>query len=183
MSLRPITVDAALLVTLNHFASESHDPAVAYTGLTPDQYVALSLSTPRFEATLASAALRVEGREADARLNWEAYVQREQEAARLAHEAIPKTALLADADAIHRIGHQLGLCGECTDQLVSGVVLTLSLGYPYRLADQRHLSLTDLLAQVTTEELTELLRHAAHSARGRTEEAAATLRRMQRAAR
>ncbi|MDX3130608.1 hypothetical protein PV367_12570 [Streptomyces europaeiscabiei] len=183
LNLSPTTVEAALLVTLHHFSGESHNPAVAYTGLTPDQYVLLSLSTPRFEATLASAALEAEGREADARLNWEAFVQREQETARLAHEAIPKTALLADADAIHRIGRQLGLCGECTDQLVSGVVLTLALGYPYRLADQRHLSLTDLLAQVTTEELTELLRHAAHSATGRTEEAAATLRRMQRAAR
>ncbi|WP_405908780.1 hypothetical protein OG742_30725 [Streptomyces sp. NBC_00828] len=181
LSLRPATVEAALLVTLHHFSGESHNPGVAYTGLTPDQYVVLSLSTPRFEATLASAALKAEGREADARLNWEAFVQREQETARLAHEAIPKTALLADA--IHRIGRQLGLCGECTDQFVSGVVLTLALGYPYRLADQRHLSLTDLLAQVTTEEVTELLRHAAHSATGRTEEAAATLRRMQRAAR
>ncbi|MEW2117723.1 hypothetical protein AB0945_21530 [Streptomyces sp. NPDC005474] len=183
LSLRPTTVEAALLVTLHHFSGESRNPAVAHIGLTPDQYVLRSLSTPRFEATLTSAALKAEGREADARLNWEAFVQREKEAARLAHEAIPKTALLADADAIHRIGRQLGLCGECTDQFVSGVVLTLALGYPYRLADQWHLSLTDLLAQVTTEELTELLRHAAHSATGRTEEAAATLRRMQRAAR
>ncbi|MFJ9907951.1 hypothetical protein ACIRVK_34605 [Streptomyces sp. NPDC101152] len=183
LSLRPTTVEAALLVTLHHFSGESRNPAVAHIGLTPEQYVLRSLSTPRFEATLASAALKAEGREADARLNWEAFVQREQETARLAHEAIPKTALLADIDAIHRIGRQLGLCGECTDHLVSGVVLTLALGYPYRVADQQHLSLTDLLAQVTTEELTELLRHAAHSATGRTEEAAATLRRMQRAAR
>ncbi|MFG2022275.1 hypothetical protein [Streptomyces sp. NPDC048825] len=183
LSLRLTTVEAALLVTLHHFSSESRNPAVAYIGLTPEQYVVLSISTPRFEATLASAALKAEGREADARLNWEAFVQREQEAARLAHEAIPKTALLADADAIHRIGRQLGLCGERTDQLISGVVLTLALGYPYRLAGQRHLSLTDLLAQVTTEELTELLRHAAYAAEGRGEEAAATLRRMQRAAR
>lgn len=183
LSLPATTVEAALLVTLHHFSGESRNPAVAHIGLTSDQYVLRSLSTPRFEATLASAAPKAEGREADARLNWEAFVQREQEAARLAHEAIPKTALLADADAIHRIGRQLGLCGECTDQFVSGVVLTLALGYPYRLADQRHLSLTELLAQVTTEELTELLRHAAHSATGRTEEAAATLRRMQRAAR
>lgn len=176
LSLRPTTVEAALLVTLHHFSGESHNPAVAHIGLTPDQqYVVLSLSIPRFEATFASAALKAEGREADARLNWEAFVQREQETARLAHKAIPKTALLADADAIHRIGRQLGLCAECTDQLVSGVVLTLALGYPYRLADQRHLSLTEMLAQVTTEELTELLRHAAHSATGRTEEAAATL--------
>ncbi|MFJ4939044.1 hypothetical protein ACIP8U_34980 [Streptomyces pseudovenezuelae] len=183
LSLRPTTVEAALLVTLHHFSGESRNPAVAHIGLTPDQYVRRSLSTPRFEATLASAALKAEGREADARLNWEAFVQREQEAAKLAHAAIPKTALLADSDAIHRIGRQLDLCGECTDQFVSGVVLTLALGYPYRTADQWHLSLTDLLAQVTTEELTELLRHAAQSATGRTEEAAATLRRMQRAAR
>ncbi|MFI6464582.1 hypothetical protein [Streptomyces sp. NPDC050538] len=183
LSLRPTTVEAALLVTLHHFSGESRNPAVAYIGLTPDQYVLRSLSTPRFEATLASVALKAEGREADARLNWEAFVQREQEAARLAHEAIPKTALLVDADAIHWIGRQLGLCDERTDQLVSGVVLTLALGYPYRLADQWHLSLTDLLAQVTTEELTELLRHAAHSEAGRTEEAAAALRRMQRAVR
>ncbi|KFF97996.1 hypothetical protein IQ62_27105 [Streptomyces scabiei] len=183
LSLRPTTVEAALLVTLHRFSGESHNPAVAYIGHTPDQYVVLSLSTPRFEATLASAALKAEGRETDARLNWETFVQREQETARLAHEAIPKTALLADADAIHRIGRQLGLCADCTDQLVSGVVLTLALGYPYRFADQRHLSLTDLLAQVTAEELPELLRHAAHSAAGRTEEAAATLQCMQRAAR
>ncbi|MEV4444592.1 hypothetical protein [Streptomyces mirabilis] len=180
-SLRSTTVEAALLVTLHHFSSESHNPAVAHIGLTPDQYVALSLSTPRFEATLVSAALKAEGRAADARLNWEAFVKREQEAARLAHESIPKTALLADVDAIRRIGRQLGLCGECTDQLTSGIVLTLALGYPYRLAGQRHLSLTDLLAQVTSEELTELLRHAAHSAARRGEEAAVTLRRMQRA--
>ncbi|ELP68549.1 hypothetical protein STRTUCAR8_03605 [Streptomyces turgidiscabies Car8] len=183
LSLRPTTVEAALLVTLHHFSGESRNPAVAHIGLTPDQYVLRSLSTPRFEATLASAALNAEGREADARLNWEAFVQREQEAARLAHETIANTALLADIDAIYRIGRQLGLCDECTDQVVSGVVLTLALGYPYRLADQQHLSLTDLLAQVTTEGLTELLRHAAHSATGRTEEAAATLRRMPRAAR
>ncbi|MGR3872739.1 hypothetical protein ACUXZZ_29790 [Streptomyces graminifolii] len=183
LSLRPTTVEAALLVTLHHFSGESRDPAVAYIGLTPDQYVLRSLSTPRFEATLVSAALKAEGREVDARLNWEALVQREQETARLAHEAVPKTALLADADAIHRIGRQLGLCAECTDQLVSGVVLTLALGYPYRLADQWHLSLTDLLAQVTTEELTELLRLAALAAAGRTEEAAAAIRRIQRAVR
>ncbi|MFC8671443.1 hypothetical protein ACFUEN_02070 [Streptomyces griseorubiginosus] len=183
LSLRPTTVNDALLATLHHFSGESRNPAVANIGLTPDQYVQRSLSTPRFEATLASTALKAEGREADARLNWEAFVQREQEAARHAHEAIPKTALLADSDAIHRIGRQLNLCDECTDQLVSGVVLTLALGYPYRTADQQHLSLTDLLAQVTTKELTELLRHAAQSATGRTEEAAATLRRLRRAAR
>ncbi|WP_105968376.1 hypothetical protein [Streptomyces geranii] len=178
LSLRPTTVEAALLVTLHLFSGESRNPAVAHIGLTPDQYVLRSLSTTRFEATLASAALKAEGREADARLNWEAFVQREQESARLAHEAIPKSALLADAGAVHSIGRQLGLCGECTDQFVSGIVLTLALGYPYRRADQRHLSLTDLLAQVTTEELTELLRHAAHSATGHTEDPAATLRRM-----
>ncbi|MER6204650.1 hypothetical protein [Streptomyces sp. NPDC001642] len=180
LSLRPTTVEAALLVTLHHFSGESRNPAVAYIGLAPDQYVLRSLSTPRFEATLASAALKAEGREADARLNWEAFVQQEQDTARLAHEALPNTALLADADAIHRIGRQLGLSNEDTDQLVSGIVLTLALGYPYRLADQWHLSLTDLLAQVTTEELLKLLRHAAHTAAGHTDEAAAELRHMQR---
>lgn len=46
LSLRPTTVEAALLVTLHHFCGESHNPAVAYIGLTPDQYVLRSLSTP-----------------------------------------------------------------------------------------------------------------------------------------
>lgn len=45
------------------------------------------------------------------------------------------------------------------------------------------MSLTDILAQVTTEDLTELLEHTALSAAGLTEEAAEMLRRMMRAAR
>ncbi|MFE2842602.1 hypothetical protein ACFXKS_03410 [Streptomyces scopuliridis] len=175
--------ESALLATLEHFHAESHNPAVVRVGLSPAEYMDTAMQTSRFAAILSSSALRADGREADARLNWEAYVQREIAAAERAHRAVPPTALLGDPAAIHRVGRRLGLSDEQTNQFVLGVVLTLATGYPYRCAHQRHMSLTDILAQITTEDLTELLRHTALSAAGHTEEAAAMLRRMQRAAR
>ncbi|MFE9770617.1 hypothetical protein ACFYOV_02825 [Streptomyces sp. NPDC005931] len=181
--VHPAAAESALLATLEHFHAESHDPAVARAGLTPAQYLNEAVQSPRFAAMLSASALLADGREADARLNWEAYVQREVSAAKRAHEAVPPTALLGNPDAIHRIGGRLGLSDEHTDQLIPRIVLTLATGYPYRSARQRHLSLTDILAQVTSAELTALLRHTALLAAGRTEEAAATLRRIQRAAR
>ncbi|TQK44378.1 hypothetical protein FBY35_5882 [Streptomyces sp. SLBN-118] len=183
LGVHPAAARSALLATVEHFHAQSHNPAVLRAGLTPAEYMDTAVQTPRFAATLSSSALLADGREADARLNWEAYVQREISAAKRAHRAVPPTVLLGDPDAIHRIGRRLGLIDEQTDQFVPGIVLTLATGYPYRAHHQRHLSLTDILAQVTTEDMTELLRHTALSAAGHTEEAAATLRRMHRAAR
>ncbi|SED60340.1 hypothetical protein SAMN05428942_2114 [Streptomyces sp. 2112.2] len=180
--VHPAAAESALLATLEHFHAEAHHPAVAGAGRTPTEYLHVALTTPRFAATLSSSALMADGREVDARLSWEAYVQREMSAAKEAHQAVPPTALLGNPHAIHRIGRRLGLSNEQTDEFIPNIVLTLAAGYPYRAAHQRHLSLTDILAQVTTEDLAELLRHTALSAAGRTEEAAAMLRRFQRAA-
>ncbi|WP_063734414.1 hypothetical protein [Streptomyces sp. RTd22] len=181
--VHPDAAESALLATLEHFHAESHDPAVARTGRTSTQYLNEAMQSPRFAAMLSASALMADGREADARLNWEAYVQREVSAARQAHEVVPPSAPLGNPDEIHRIGRRLGLRDEQTDQLIRRIVLTLATGYPHRSAHQRHLSLTDILTQVTSSELTLLLRHTALLAAGRTDEAAAALRRIQRAAR
>lgn len=183
LGVHPAAAESALLATLEHFHAEAHHPAVARAGRTPAEYLDVAVTTPRFAATLSSSALMADGREVDARLNWEAYVQREVSAARLAHKAVPATALLGNPDAVHRIGRGLGLSDEQTDQFIPGIVLTLAAGYPYRTARQRHLSLTDILAQIAAEDLTELLRHTALSAAGLTDDAAAVLQRIQRAAR
>lgn len=175
--------ESALLATLEHFHAQSHNPAVVRAGLTPTEYMETAIQTPRFLATLSSSALLADGREADSRLSWEAYVQREMAVAARAHLAVPPTVLLANLDAMRRIGRRLSLSDEQTDQLIPGIVLTLAVGYPYRSLQLRHLSLTGILARVATEELTELLRHAALSAGGHSEEAATVLRRMQRPAR
>ncbi|MFH9227635.1 hypothetical protein [Streptomyces lydicus] len=182
LGVHPVAAESALLAPLKHFHAQSHEPAVARAGFMPAEYLQTALRTPRFKATLTASALLADGREGDARLSWEAYVQREIAMAEQAHQAVPPTALLGDIDAMHRIGQRLGLSDEQTDQLIPGIVLTLAAGYSYRAPHQRHLSLTDILAQVATEDLTELLRHTALSAAGRSEEAAA-LRRMQRGAR
>lgn len=181
LGVHPAAAESALLATLEHFHAQSHNPAVVRAGLTPDEYMEAALRTPRFRATLMASALLADGREADARLSWEAYLQREMSAAKRAHEAVPPTVLMGNPDAIHRIGRRLGLGDEQTDQLVAGIVLTLATGYPFRAHHQRHLSLADILTQVTPEDLAELLRHAALSAAGHAEEAAAMLRRIQRA--
>ncbi|MFJ4688018.1 hypothetical protein [Streptomyces sp. NPDC088789] len=175
--------ESALLATLEHFHAQSHDPAVTRAGFTPDEYLLTAVRTPRFKATLTAGALMADGREADSRLSWEAFLQREIAAAECAHQAVPPTALLGDLDAVHRVGRRLGLSEKQTDEFVCGIVLTLAQGYPYRAPEQRHLSLADILAQVTTEDLTEFLRHAAFSASGCAREAAAAARRMQRGAR
>ncbi|MBX7551502.1 hypothetical protein K1Y78_26555 [Streptomyces sp. tea 10] len=181
--VHPAAAESALLATLEHFHAEAHSPTVARSGLTPTEYLNESMHTARFSAMLSASALWADGRDIDARLNWKAYVQRETAAAKNAHDAVPPTALLGNPDAIHRIGHRVGLSSEQTDQLIPGIVLTLAAGYPYRSAQQRHMTLTDILAQTTATDLVELLRHAALLAQGRTEAAAAQLRRIMRAAR
>ncbi|MFD8509826.1 hypothetical protein ACFV27_01570 [Streptomyces antimycoticus] len=183
LGVHPAAAESALLATLEHFHAQSHHAAVVRAGLTPAEYMEAALRTPRFRAILTASALLADGREADARLSWEAYVQREMSAAKRAHQAVPPTALMGNPDAIHRVGRRLGLGDEQTDQLVAGIVLTLATGYPFRAHHQRHLSLADILAQVTTEDLAELLRHAALSATGYAEEAAAMHRSIQRAGR
>ncbi|MFJ3229958.1 hypothetical protein [Streptomyces sp. NPDC086787] len=183
LGVSPDAAESALLATLEHFRAQAHNPAVARAGFTPDEYLLTAARTPRFKATLTASALMADGREVDSRLSWEAYVQREIAAAECAHQAVPPTALLGDLDAVHHVGQRLGLSDEQTDQFIPGIVLTLAQGYPYRAPEQRHLSLADILAQVTTEDLTEFLRHAAVSAASRAREAAAAARRMQRGAR
>ncbi|MFM9596252.1 hypothetical protein ACKI1J_40625 [Streptomyces scabiei] len=172
-------VERALVTTLQHFTAESRNPIVALTGRTPAQYLDTSLTTPRFHAMLASIALKIEGREADARLAWEAYVQREIATATRAHEALPESALLGDVEAVRRIGRGLGLDDDQTDQLIPGIVLTLAMGYYYRPVGDRHLTLTEALSRVTADELAEMLRHASLSAAGRTADAADALRSFQ----
>ncbi|MXM62190.1 hypothetical protein GR925_01665 [Streptomyces sp. HUCO-GS316] len=179
LGVSPAAVETALVKTVQHFDSESRNPIVARTGRTPAEYLATSLTTPRFHAMLASIALKAEGREADARLAWEAYVQREIATATRAHEAVPETALLGDVEAVRRIGRGVGLDDDQTDQLIPGIVLTLAMGYYYRPAGDQHLTLTEALSRVAADELTEMLRHASLSAAGRTEDAAHALRRFQ----
>ncbi|MFF3976993.1 hypothetical protein [Streptomyces sp. NPDC001828] len=180
LGIEHAAAESALLATLEQFHIESHNPAVARAGLSPAEYMDTAMQTTRFAATLSSAALMAASRDADAQLNWEAYVQREIAEAERARQAVPPTALLGDPAAIHRIGRRLGLSDEQTDQLVSGIVLTLATGYPYRCVHQRAMSLTDILAQVTTKDLTELLEQTILSAVGHTEEATARLRRIKR---
>ncbi|KPI32311.1 hypothetical protein [Streptomyces sp. NPDC021608] len=183
LGVHPAAAETALLATLEHFRAQSHDPGVVWAGLTPDEYMEAALRAPRFRATLQASALVADGREADARLSWEAFMQREMSDAKRAHQAVPPTVLMGNPGAIRRIGRRLGLSDEQTDQLVADIVLTLATGYPFRAHHQRHLSLADILTQVTAEDLTELLQHAALAATGRDEEAAAMLRRIQRAGR
>ncbi|MFD5428250.1 hypothetical protein [Streptomyces sp. NPDC127084] len=181
--IHPASTESALLATLDQIHAESHDPTVARSGLTPDQYRRESIRTPRFTAMVTAAALWAEGREADSRLAWEAYVQQEASDAEHAHRAVPPTALLGNPEEIHRVGRRVGLSDDQTDQLIPGIVRTLATGYPHRAPNLRHLSLTGVLAEVTADDLTLLLRHAALVADGRRDEATAMLRRIQRAAR
>ncbi|MFD9791305.1 hypothetical protein ACFWXK_10165 [Streptomyces sp. NPDC059070] len=157
----PAAVEGALLFALEYVLAEAWNPAVAELGLTPAEYLRRAVETPYFEATLSTSALIADGREAEARQNWESYRQREQEAVKRAHQAVPPTAPLGDPEAIYRTGRQLGLSVEQTDEAASHVVRSVATGYPYRPADQWHLSLTDVLAQVTTEDLTLLLQLSA----------------------
>lgn len=82
--------ESALLATLEHFHIESHNPAVVRAGLSPADYMDTVMQTARFAATLSSAALMADGRDADARLNWKAYVQREIAVAERAQQAVPR---------------------------------------------------------------------------------------------
>ncbi|KAB1989831.1 hypothetical protein [Streptomyces triticiradicis] len=171
--------DNALLVTLDRFHSESHEPAVARAGLTPTEYMRTALDTLRFKATLIFTALLADGRGADARLSWEMFIEEEIAVIERAREALPPTALLQDVHAMRRIGRSLGLRDEQTGELVPGIIHSIAAGYPYRGPCQQDLSLTDILALVTTEDLTHCLRHAALVAEGRSRDAAEALRRMQ----
>ncbi|MCZ4099825.1 hypothetical protein [Streptomyces sp. H39-C1] len=183
LGVHPAAAESALLATLEHFHAQSRNPVVVGAGFTPAEWMETALRTPRFKATLTASALLADGREADSRLSWEAYVQREMALAQRAHQAVPPTAPLGNLDAMRHIGRCLSLNDERTDQLIPDIVLTLALGYPFRSLHLRHLSLTGILTQVTTEDLAELLRHAAPSARAHPEGAAATFRRVQRPAR
>ncbi|MEU4166169.1 hypothetical protein AB0F46_04685 [Streptomyces sp. NPDC026665] len=174
--------DSALLVALDRFHSEAHEPAVAGAGLTPAQYMQAAVDTLRFKATLICVALLADGREADARLSWEMFIEEEIAVIERARKALPPTALLANVHAMRRIGRRLGLRDEQTDELVPGIMHSIAAGYPYRGPCQQDLSLTDILALVTPEDLTHCLRHAALVAEGRSQDAADALRRMQRGA-
>jgi hypothetical protein len=176
LGVHPAIVAHVLLATVEHFDAESHSALVRQSGLSPAEYLDIVLTTPRFAATLTAGALMAAGREADARLHWDAYVQREAQAANLAHQGVPASAPLGNPKALHRIGGRLGLSEEETDELIPRIILTIAAGYPFRPIHQRHLSLTDALTQCTAEDLTVMLRHAALSKAGRTEEAAAALR-------
>ncbi|WP_329318041.1 hypothetical protein [Streptomyces sp. NBC_01262] len=179
LGVHPDAAARALRAALGLFRAQAHHPVIANTGMTPAEYLGLALQSDRFTALLIAATLTAAGRDADARLAWAAYLDREMSATKLAHEAVPATAILGNADAIHRIGRQLGLADEHTDRLIPGLVFTIATGYPYRAANMRHLSLTGVLAQLTAEDLTELLQHAALVDAGRTEHAAVLLRRIQ----
>ncbi|MER6367509.1 hypothetical protein ABT255_03855 [Streptomyces mirabilis] len=181
LGVHPDAAARALRAALGLLRAQAHHPVIANAGMTPTEYLGLALTSDRFKALLMAATLTAAGRDADARLTWTAHLDREMAATRTAHEAIPATAILGDPDTIHRVGRQLGLTDEHTDQLIPGLVFTIATGYPYRSADMRHHSLTDVLAQLTAEDLTELLQHAALVDAGRAEEAAILLRRIQHA--
>lgn len=149
--------------------------------MTPIKYLGLALKSDRFKALLIAATLTAAGRDADASLTWAAYLDREMAATKLAHEAVPDTAVLGDPEAIRRVGRPLGLTDEHTDRLIPGLIFTIATGYPYRAASMRHLSLTQVLVQLTAEDLAELLQHAALVEAGCTEGADILLRRIQNA--
>ncbi|MBP5905757.1 hypothetical protein F3K40_08230 [Streptomyces sp. LBUM 1478] len=181
LGVHPDAAARALRAALDLFRAQAHHPAIVNAGITPAEYLGLALKSDRFKAMLIAATLTAAGRDADARLTWTAYLDREMETTRLAQQAVPANAILGNPDAIHRVGRQLGLADEHTDRLIPGLVFTIATGYPYRSAGMRHLSLTDVLAQLTAEDLTELLQHAALVDAGRAEEAAVLLRRIQHA--
>jgi hypothetical protein len=176
LGVHPDAAARALRASLGLFRAQANHPAIANAGMTPTEYLGLALESDRFKALLMAATLTAAGRGADARLIWTAYLDREMAATRTAHEAVPATAILGDLDAVHRVGRQLGLADEQTDRLIPGLVFTIATGYPYRSAGMQHLSLTDVLAQLTAEDLTVLLQHAALVDTGRAEEAAVLLR-------
>ncbi|WJV48937.1 hypothetical protein [Streptomyces flavofungini] len=155
--IHPDIVENAQRITLKHFHAEAQEPAVALAGHACDHYLRLAIPTTRFAATLTSSSLLIADREADGRLHWEAYVQREAAAATAIHRALPKTALLGNSEAVHRIGRTFGLTKEATNELTAEIVLTLAVGHPYRPADQRHLTLADTLTQITDDDLAALL--------------------------
>ncbi|MEU6475363.1 hypothetical protein ABZ858_00460 [Streptomyces sp. NPDC047017] len=176
-----VTMDAArsaLDTTLHRVHIESHDPRVANAGLTPADYLTIALRTPRFAAMHSAGALRDDGREADARLSWEAYLEREMTNATGAHQAVPATAPLGDPQIIHQAGRNVGLSDEYTDALIPHLVLRLARGYPFRGPDLRDLTLTDVLAMVTVEDLGDLLWLAAVEMGARPDEAATELDRI-----
>ncbi|MGM9465347.1 hypothetical protein [Streptomyces murinus] len=167
--------EAALLTTIEHFQVNSHDPAVLRAGITPADYMQISLRTIHFSALLTCSALIADGRDADALLEWEEYERRTTADAQRAHQAVPASAVLGDPDAIHRVGRSVGLSDQRTDQLTAGIVRTLATGFPYRGPGQGEASLTDLLAALTAEELADLLRRAMQLSDGQADEAAAKL--------
>ncbi|MFI9149445.1 hypothetical protein [Streptomyces sp. NPDC053367] len=180
LGVSPAAARHAVGATIRHFDAESTNPAIINAGLTSDEYLQRAVTTRRFTATFVAAAVHADGREADARLVWAVFLQREASAARTAHRAVPATAPLGSPGTIRRIGKQLGLPDEITDQLTADIVLNLAMGYPYRSPGHQHLSLTDLLGQVTVQELADMLHHSALVAAGHAQEAATALRRMQR---
>ncbi|MEU2558404.1 hypothetical protein ABZ626_03515 [Streptomyces longispororuber] len=169
-------MEVAQRATLKHFHEEGHHPAVARAGYTCAQYLDRAIPTPRFAATLTSSALTIAGRKADGRLYWETYVHRETATARAAHQAVPATATLGDQDSINNIGRSLGFSDETTNELIADIVLTLTVGYPYRSASQHHLSLTEVLAQITADDLTELLVDSALATLSRAQQTASPRR-------
>ncbi|WP_405613245.1 hypothetical protein [Streptomyces sp. NBC_00076] len=181
LGVHPDAAARALRAVLGLFRSQAHHPAVANAGMTPIKYLGLALKSDRFKALLIAATLTAAGRDADASLTWAAYLDREMAATKLAHEAVPDTAVLGDPEAIRRVGRPLGLTDEHTDRLIPGLIFTIATGYPYRAASMRHLSLTQVLVQLTAEDLAELLQHAALVEAGCTEGADILLRRIQNA--
>ncbi|XUM00307.1 hypothetical protein ACQ86F_25690 [Streptomyces venezuelae ATCC 10712] len=77
-----------------------------------------------------------------------------------AHLGVPPTALLGNLEAIHNVGKTLNLSPRHTERLVAAIVLMIAAGYAHRPRDMEHLSLTDCLTLVDTDELHGYLLHA-----------------------
>ncbi|MEV0444983.1 hypothetical protein AB0I84_21605 [Streptomyces spectabilis] len=161
LDIHPHSVDTALKYTVDEWRARASHPVIARSGLTLTQCLNTATRTSNFRATASWRALTLDGRDADARLLWANYLQREASAARRALQAVPHTAVLGNPEALRRIGRQLGLEGDRTDQLTLHIVATLRIGYPFRPASLRQLTLAELLAEIPADELVGMLQDAA----------------------
>ncbi|WP_172387143.1 hypothetical protein [Streptomyces sp. MNP-20] len=164
LGIHPHSVNTALKTTVDEYRARASHPAIARSGLTPAQCLSAAIRTPHFRASASWRALTLDGRDIDARLLWEAYLQRQASAAKRALRAVPRTAVLGNPDALRCMGRQLGLDDEQTEQLVLNIAVTVRSGYPYRPASLRHLTFPELLAEIPADQLAAMLQLAARQA-------------------
>ncbi|WP_328404047.1 hypothetical protein OHS70_34380 [Streptomyces sp. NBC_00390] len=159
--LSPDQARHGLTHAVRHAVRQASRGAVGAAGISRTEYLSTLFTTDRFHVLYLYTALHCAGRAAEANLMWRKHLRQEVVTAAEALAAVPATAPFGNAEVLFSLMTPCGLTGEQADRVVLRAAYHLSLGYPFRSHHMRDLTLADLLAHTTVEELRPMIGHAA----------------------